>query len=67
MSSCRAMPSAAASLGRTGRAGRKGIAMLIVPGMRRRRVEAMLRTARIPVEWTAVPTADESAPATARA
>lgn len=45
--------------GRTGRAGRKGIAMLIVPGMRRRRVEAMLRTARIPVEWTSVPTADE--------
>jgi ATP-dependent RNA helicase DeaD len=45
--------------GRTGRAGRKGIAMLIVPGMRRRRVEAMLRTARIPVEWTSVPTAEE--------
>jgi ATP-dependent RNA helicase DeaD len=45
--------------GRTGRAGRKGIAMLIVPNMRKRRVEAMLRTARIPVEWTAVPTADE--------
>jgi ATP-dependent RNA helicase DeaD len=45
--------------GRTGRAGRKGIAVLVVPGMRRRRVEAMLRTARIPVEWTAVPTAEE--------
>jgi ATP-dependent RNA helicase DeaD len=45
--------------GRTGRAGRKGIAVLVVPGMRRRRVEAMLRTARIPVEWTPVPTADD--------
>ncbi|UUR09231.1 DEAD/DEAH box helicase [Sphingomonas glaciei] len=45
--------------GRTGRAGRKGIAMLIVPNMRRRRVESMLRLARIPVEWTAVPTADD--------
>ncbi|GAA4012123.1 hypothetical protein GCM10022280_07380 [Sphingomonas swuensis] len=45
--------------GRTGRAGRKGVAVLVVPGMRRRRVEGMLRLARIPVEWTAVPTADE--------
>lgn len=45
--------------GRTGRAGRKGIAVLIVPGLRKRRVEAMLRTARIPVEWTAVPSADD--------
>ncbi|GAA4027347.1 DEAD/DEAH box helicase [Sphingomonas rosea] len=45
--------------GRTGRAGRKGIAVLIVPNMRRRRIEGMLRLARIPVEWTNVPTADE--------
>jgi ATP-dependent RNA helicase DeaD len=45
--------------GRTGRAGRKGIAVLVVPGMRRKRVEGMLRLARIPVEWRAVPTADE--------
>ncbi|WP_300973931.1 DEAD/DEAH box helicase [Sphingomonas sp. LHG3406-1] len=45
--------------GRTGRAGRKGIALLIVPGMRRRRVESMLRLARIPVEWKSVPSADE--------
>jgi ATP-dependent RNA helicase DeaD len=45
--------------GRTGRAGRKGIAVLVVPGLRRKRVEGMLRLARIPVEWKAVPTAEE--------
>lgn len=44
--------------GRTGRAGRKGTAVLIVPNMRRRRVEGMLRLARIPVEWTDVPSAE---------
>ena len=33
--------------GRTGRAGRKGTAVLIVPFQRRKRVEAMLRGARI--------------------
>ncbi len=32
--------------------------MLIVPNMRRRRVEGMLRLARIPVEWTDVPSAE---------
>ena len=37
--------------GRTGRAGRKGIAVLIVPFQRRKRVEAMLRGARIEAEW----------------
>jgi ATP-dependent RNA helicase DeaD len=42
--------------GRTGRAGKKGTAVLIVPHPRRRRVEGMLRDARIPVEWTPVPT-----------
>ncbi|MFL6726622.1 MAG: DEAD/DEAH box helicase [Sphingomicrobium sp.] len=43
--------------GRTGRAGRKGTAVLIVPFQRRRRVEAMLRGARIEVEWISVPSA----------
>ncbi len=44
--------------GRTGRAGKKGTAVLIVPYPRRRRVEMMLRGARIDVEWTSVPSAD---------
>lgn len=42
--------------GRTGRAGKKGIAVLVVPYPRRRRVEAMLRGARINAEWIAPPT-----------
>ncbi|WCT77049.1 DEAD/DEAH box helicase [Novosphingobium humi] len=41
--------------GRTGRAGKKGTAVLIVPFPRRRRVEMMLRGARIEAEWTEVP------------
>jgi ATP-dependent RNA helicase DeaD len=43
--------------GRTGRAGRKGTAILVVPYPRRRRVESMLRGARIAAEWTAAPSA----------
>jgi ATP-dependent RNA helicase DeaD len=45
--------------GRTGRAGRKGTAVLIVPFHRRRRVEGMLRGARIKAEWIPVPSAAE--------
>jgi ATP-dependent RNA helicase DeaD len=45
--------------GRTGRAGRKGTAVLIVPYPRRRRVDAMLRGARIAAEWISAPTPDE--------
>ena len=45
--------------GRTGRAGRKGTAILIVPYQRRKRVEGMLRGARISAEWIAPPTAAE--------
>jgi ATP-dependent RNA helicase DeaD len=44
--------------GRTGRAGNKGTAILIVPYPRRRRVEMMLRGARIAAEWVDVPTPD---------
>jgi ATP-dependent RNA helicase DeaD len=43
--------------GRTGRAGRKGTAVLIVPYPRRRRVESMLRGAKINAEWIEAPTA----------
>ena len=45
--------------GRTGRAGRKGTAVLIVPFQRRKRVEGMLRGARIDAQWIPVPTAAE--------
>ena len=41
--------------GRTGRAGKKGTAVIIVPYPRRRRVEMMLRGARIDAEWMEVP------------
>ena len=42
--------------GRTGRAGKKGTAVLIVPYQRRKRVEGMLRGARIEAEWIKPPT-----------
>jgi len=45
--------------GRTGRAGKKGTAVLLVPYPRRRRVESMLRGARIPVEWIAPPAPED--------
>ena len=42
--------------GRTGRAGKKGTAVLIVPYPRRRRTEFMLRDAKIEAEWIEAPT-----------
>jgi ATP-dependent RNA helicase DeaD len=45
--------------GRTGRAGRKGTAILIVPFQRRKRIEAMLRGAGIDAKWISPPTAAE--------
>ncbi|MCC2981474.1 DEAD/DEAH box helicase [Sphingomonas sp. IC4-52] len=45
--------------GRTGRAGKKGTAVLIVPYQRRRWAESMLRNARIPVEWVDAPTPED--------
>jgi len=45
--------------GRTGRAGKKGTAVVIVPYPRRKRVESMLRTARVPAEWVNPPSADD--------
>jgi ATP-dependent RNA helicase DeaD len=43
--------------GRTGRAGRKGIAVLLVPYPQRRRVDRMLKDARIAAEWLPAPSA----------
>jgi ATP-dependent RNA helicase DeaD len=45
--------------GRTGRAGRKGTAVLIVPFRRRRNVEIMLRNARIEAEWLDAPSPEQ--------
>lgn len=42
--------------GRTGRAGKKGTAVLVVPYQRRKRVESMLRGAKISAEWKDAPT-----------
>jgi ATP-dependent RNA helicase DeaD len=47
--------------GRTGRAGKKGVAVLVVPYPRRKRVEAVLRGARIEAEWIKPPTPEEIA------
>ncbi|WP_338466540.1 DEAD/DEAH box helicase [Novosphingobium sp. ZN18A2] len=41
--------------GRTGRAGKKGTAVMIVPFSRRKRVESMLRHAKITADWTDAP------------
>jgi ATP-dependent RNA helicase DeaD len=42
--------------GRTGRAGKKGTAVLIVPYPRRKRVESMLRGAKVQADWIIPPT-----------
>ncbi len=44
--------------GRTGRAGRKGTCVILVPHPKRRRAEQLIRGARIAVEWTPAPSAD---------
>jgi ATP-dependent RNA helicase DeaD len=43
--------------GRTGRAGRKGVCVLVVPHPRRRRAEALLASAGVDAEWTSAPSA----------
>ncbi len=45
--------------GRTGRAGRKGVSVLLVPPARRRRAEVLLNLAGIDTIWGAAPQADE--------
>ncbi len=45
--------------GRTGRAGKKGTSILLVPNARRRRAEQMFQLAKITPEWGGPPSADE--------
>jgi ATP-dependent RNA helicase DeaD len=45
--------------GRTGRAGRKGVSILLVPPARKRRAELLFNLAGIDVVWGTAPTADE--------
>jgi ATP-dependent RNA helicase DeaD len=45
--------------GRTGRAGKKGVSVLLVPPSRRRRAEEMLGRARVTATWGNAPSADD--------
>jgi ATP-dependent RNA helicase DeaD len=45
--------------GRTGRAGRKGTCVLVVPANRHRRAEHLLSAAGVAASWGAAPSADE--------
>src|SRR4051812_11928873 len=45
--------------GRTGRAGKKGVSVLLVPPSRRRRAEEMLGRARVNAVWGSAPSAED--------
>jgi ATP-dependent RNA helicase DeaD len=45
--------------GRTGRAGKKGVSVLLVPYSRRRRAETVLRAAGVEAAWSGPPAAEE--------
>ncbi|WP_084539646.1 DEAD/DEAH box helicase [Azorhizobium doebereinerae] len=45
--------------GRTGRAGRKGVSVLLVPPARRRKAESLMAEARVVPSWSGPPTAEE--------
>jgi ATP-dependent RNA helicase DeaD len=44
--------------GRTGRAGRKGVSLLLVPGQHRGTAERLLASAKIKATWSAAPSAE---------
>ncbi|KQS55283.1 hypothetical protein ASG17_04095 [Brevundimonas sp. Leaf363] len=44
--------------GRTGRAGKKGVSVLLVPNPKRRRAEMLLSSAGVEATWEGAPTAD---------
>jgi ATP-dependent RNA helicase DeaD len=45
--------------GRTGRAGRKGVCLVMVPHSKRRRAEALLASANLAVTWAPPPSAED--------
>ena len=45
--------------GRTGRAGRKGVSVLLVPYTRRRKAEQLLASAQVTAAWSGAPMAEE--------
>ena len=45
--------------GRTGRAGRKGVSVLLVPYTRRRKAEMLLASAQVAAAWSGPPSAEE--------
>ncbi len=45
--------------GRTGRAGRKGISALIVPGRQKSKAERLLKFAKLTADWSNAPSADD--------
>jgi|GEM_PF-97522 len=45
--------------GRTGRAGRKGVSVLIVPPSSRRKTERILNAAKVKAEWASPPSAED--------
>ncbi|MEM7731637.1 MAG: helicase-related protein, partial [Pseudomonadota bacterium] len=45
--------------GRTGRAGRKGTSVLIVPGRQRGKAQRLLKSAKLEAEWDTPPSAEE--------
>ena len=45
--------------GRTGRAGKKGVSVLVVPHTKRRKAEQLLASANLQVEWSGAPSAED--------